>query len=70
MPSTVIDFPLPVAARKEIIERYSGLSAVVVTADVMPRSVARPGVLTYVTSSAPTAINAPLSALIARIEES
>ena len=50
--------------------RYSGLSGVVVTVEVNPRSVARPGAFTYVTSSQPDATSAPLRALIARIDES
>jgi hypothetical protein len=50
--------------------RYSGLSGSVVTVEVTPRSAASAGALTYVTSESPQASNAPLSALVARIEES
>ena len=50
--------------------RYSGLSGSVVTDDVTPRSAASAGAFTYVTSESPQPSNAPLSALIARIDES
>ena len=50
--------------------RYSGLTASLSDDEVRFRSAASPGAFTYVTSSAPVAISAPLSALIAKIEES
>ena len=58
------------AALSEIMLRYSGLSGLVTTDEVIPRSAANPGALTYVTDSAPTAIRAPLSTLVARTDES
>jgi hypothetical protein len=46
VPSTFIDLPLLKARCSEIMLRYSGLSGVVETLDVTPRSAASPGALT------------------------